>query len=192
MNNVLLMMNVQATFVKEVINSVCKAGADDACSVSDDCGSGFFCSSQQCELLKVAGGMCSVGGECVSGICENNMCKLGIDDDCTGNTLLCSNSFCNEATTPQICEPLRRTGEQCTAPTQCLSNNCDVGGTDRCITGTGTSCGDDNSCSSSQFCNTTVGVCEDKHAISDPCLRTEACVAGAVCEDSICRVPLEW
>jgi MYXO-CTERM domain-containing protein len=151
------------------VNPGCSNGVVEATEACDDGNSvdGDGCNSV---CLREIGQVCSMSGQCASGLCDTGLCACDENADCSGGQL------CNTVANPNICvNPgcgngivevteacddgntmsgdgcnsmcLREIGQMCSASMQCASGLCDP-------TGNICACDQDADCSGGQLCNT--------------------------------------
>lgn len=99
----------------------------------------------------------------------------------------CSDEPCGEVG-QDCCEPA-----MCSAGLSCASNGqCIVGGGGGCSAGSeGCPCQDDGSCNTSSLVCSVNTTCVGCGGIGDPCCANDLCTeANAVCEASVCAVPV--
>ena len=152
-------------------------GCNVSCALDADCASGAYCDADagSC-LLKLAAGPCSENGACTSGICglsgTGHCCAATCTNtaapcgavDCDGTTALCSYPDSGTACGTVL--------ESCTGSTQQNASACD--GTGNCNSSPGTTdctpficgqsaclttCTDNTSCGSSDFCDVANTTC---------------------------------
>jgi hypothetical protein len=95
------------------------------------CASGLFCDvtvdPQVCAPLKDVDDACTAGYECLSSLCEGDVCvaKRANGEDCT-TAGECQSEFCDYFDT-FTCQPKQADGEPCNADTECANGQCDFG-----------------------------------------------------------------
>ena len=149
----------------DCVSGVC--GADNTCKIplSGDCSvnanacvDGAFCNrGNQCELLIVDGGMCTLATDCVSGVCGvDGTCRIPLSGDCSANANACvDGSFCNAG----LCESLSAVGDMCSVTGDCVGDAfCNSGGQCESLRVIGGVCTVDGDCLSGA-CDTSAGVC---------------------------------
>ncbi len=190
------------------------AGAcTSACSLDNDCASGYFCdASAHCAPQVALAGACNTtthckagncrectsGTFCVDGLCCDGLCANGDPNDCIACNVAGNEGHCGSRPAASACSD----GNACTVGDACTGATC--------VPGTQTICPVPDECHDQGICDTFSGLCSNPSKTDmTPCSSDmhdctgDSCVAGvcthpqfngitcraATCRDSITLLP---